>query len=79
MRSYGWAQNCRNGKVPLYMAVTKDKYRLPLAVADSMRELAQMCGVKESSVGHGIALAEKGKKTKFIRVWVEQEGLYEGI
>ena len=30
----------------LYMKVTKDKYELPLAVADSQKELAELLGVK---------------------------------
>lgn len=34
----------------LYMAVTKDKYELPIAVADSPAELAEMIGVPVKTV-----------------------------
>ena len=34
----------------LYMKVTKDKYELPLAVADSVKELADMCEVTTNSI-----------------------------
>lgn len=29
----------------VYIKVTKDKYQLPIFVADSSRELSEMCGV----------------------------------
>ena len=38
----------------LYICVTKDKYRLPIAVADSPTELAEMLGVDRSSVQRAI-------------------------
>ena len=34
----------------VYIRVTKDKYRLPVAIADSARELAEMTGVNMSSI-----------------------------
>ena len=34
----------------VYMAVTADKFELPVAVADTAEELAQMLGVKAQSV-----------------------------
>lgn len=34
----------------LWMKVTKDKYELPLAVADSEKELAGMLGLKRINV-----------------------------
>ena len=34
----------------LFVKTTADKYRLPVAVADSKRELAQMLGVSVDSV-----------------------------
>lgn len=38
---------------PLYLWVTSDKYELPLAVADSMEELARMAGVTVGTVTSG--------------------------
>ena len=34
----------------VWMKVTKDKYELPLVVADSCKELASMCGVAISTI-----------------------------
>lgn len=36
----------------LYMKVTRDKYELPLIVADSKAELARRCGVQPSTIAH---------------------------
>ena len=38
----------------VYMAVTADKFELPVAVADTAEELAQMLGVKAQSVRVGV-------------------------
>ena len=34
----------------LYMAITLDKYELPVAVADSINELATLVNVKHSTI-----------------------------
>ncbi len=34
----------------LYIATTKDKYELPIAIADSGKELAKILGISKSSV-----------------------------
>lgn len=34
----------------LYIYVTRDKFKLPLAVGDSQAELASMVGVKKNTV-----------------------------
>ena len=36
--------------MPLYIKVTSDEYELPLAVGDTVRELAKMLGVKSDSI-----------------------------
>lgn len=38
----------------VYMAVTADKFELPVAVADTAEELAQILGVKAQSVRVGV-------------------------
>ena len=38
------------GKERLYMAVTKDRLSLPLAVADSAAELARLRGAKRENI-----------------------------
>lgn len=51
------AKNC------CYMKVTNDKYRLPVAVADSAAELARLVGATKntvlSSISHGTDTYEK--------------------
>ncbi len=38
------------GKKWFYLAVTRDKYELPLAVSDDPKELARMLGISENGV-----------------------------
>lgn len=46
----------------LYLRVTKDKYELPLAVADSAQELAVMVGTTKNVVQSCISKKHKGWK-----------------
>lgn len=59
----------------LYLAVSQDKYELPIAVADSTRELGRMLGVDKCTVSCHITLANQGKlkKQKYFRVEVEDD------
>lgn len=41
---------CNRAKQYIYMAVTSDAYELPVAVADTIEELAQQTGYKESRI-----------------------------
>lgn len=50
----------------LYMAVTKDKYELPIAVADSVSELAEMMKMKPTTISIYLALGRPG----FVKVRV---------
>ena len=53
----------------LFMLVTKDKYELPLAVADTRKELGRMIGVSSITIANSITRARKsGHKSKYIRV-----------
>lgn len=42
-------------KNTVYMQVTHDKYELPLAVADTVVELARICGVSENAIYRTVA------------------------
>lgn len=44
----------------VYMKVTADKYELPIAIADSPKELAEMVGVKSGTISSQITRGEKG-------------------
>ena len=58
----------------LFMAVTSDKYELPLAVASSAEELARMCGVKAHTVWSAIWLENNGGyKSRYKRIEVDDD------
>ena len=56
----------------VYLLVTKDEFELPLAVADSMYELARICGVTPSTIMHSVSTTSKRqvKNSQYKRVWV---------
>lgn len=58
-----------------YLAVTPDKYELPLFVADSARELADQYHININLVLSSISKHLSGEKTgrKFIKVEVEED------
>lgn len=51
------------GVMKVYMKVMADKYELPIAIADSPKELAEMVGVKANSISSQITRAERGYLT----------------
>lgn len=58
----------------IWMSVSKDKYEHPVFVADSIEELAELCGVKVSSIYSYMSHAKKtGGRCKYIKVEVEDE------
>ena len=57
----------------VYMHVTKDKYELPLAVADSVKELADLVGVHPNDI-HGViyrARIRGSKRSKYVKVKID--------
>lgn len=44
----------------LYIMVTNDVYELPLAVADSINELAKLAGVKPNSIASALSRVKHG-------------------
>lgn len=59
----------------LYLKVTRDKYELPVAVADTQAELARMCGVSLSSIASALCLMRQGvyKRPIYREVEVDDE------
>lgn len=53
-----------------WMAVTADEFELPLAVADTSRELAKMVGISHSTIEVNAyrGVSGTGKGRKFIKV-----------
>lgn len=59
----------------LYMKVTNDKYELPVAVADTGRELAEMVGTTKNTIFSSIS---KGYR-QYQRVEVEDDDSSDNI
>ena len=57
------------------MAVTADEYELPVAIADTCKELAKLCGVSRNTIRHAMQRGWNGKRTgrKFIKVEVNDD------
>lgn len=60
----------RNDNMRLYMAVTADKYELPLIVSDKVKDIARYSGTSERNIYQGISHNFLGRKTKikFVRI-----------
>ena len=59
----------------LYIAVTQDKYELPIGVYDTVKEMARKQGVNEMRIYKAIWRYEHGQseRTPFHKVIVEDE------
>ena len=52
----------------VWMEVSADKYELPVVMADSAKELAKMCGKRESTIRTSASRYNRGKeKGRFCR------------
>lgn len=58
----------------LWMKVTNDKYELPLVVADSVQELADILGVSRNSIYSSMSHVKAGdsKNTPYRKVEVDE-------
>lgn len=54
----------------MYMAVTADKYELPVAIGETASELARTLGVSTNSILSSITKKQSGKcrKMKYVKV-----------
>lgn len=59
----------------VYLKVSHDKYELPLAVADSVKELSRICGVPENNISSLISKYEHGvmKWTSYRKVVIPDD------
>lgn len=61
-------------KKKLYMEVTPDKYELPVRVADSVGELAEMCGCGKRTIQSAITHYNAGYcNSKYRRVVIDDD------
>lgn len=60
---------------PVYQKVTKDKFRLVLAQADTIAELARITGVTKFTICHAIKEVEAGtrKNSCWQITWINDE------
>ena len=62
----------------IWMMVTRDKYELPLAIADTARELAELTGLHKTSIMKGALSYEAGSKcSRFRKVKIGRDELKE--
>lgn len=58
----------------LYLLISSDKYELPLAVADTTRELSALIGVREDAIRSAMSKARKrGNRCRYVKVVIEEE------
>ena len=58
----------------VYMKVTNDKYELPVAIADSILELADILGVKPQSIYDSMKhVKSRGSWSPYIKVDIGEE------
>ena len=59
------------------MKVTSDEYELPVAVADTQRELADMVGVDEHVVAISLSRARRGiiQNSSYKEIWIDKEDM----
>lgn len=59
----------------VWMLVTKDKYELPVIIAETSTELARMCGVNNRTVISGALRSKSGKvkKSRYIKVEIDDD------
>lgn len=50
------------------MEVTKDRFELPVAVADTMDELAKLRGVDITSISHSLSRPQTKFRRKYVKV-----------
>lgn len=63
-------------KQVIYMRVSKPPLCLPEAVADTVKELAQITGTKAASIHSKLSHAKQGYPTRYIRVEVDLDEEY---
>jgi len=58
----------------LYMKIDPNYYELPLAVADSIQELAEILGIRKNTISRNMSAAKSGLcKARYIKVVCEDE------
>lgn len=56
----------------VFMQVTRDRFELPVYIADSREELAKRSGVTLSAICKGLSRNWRGEKSKYVAVRIEE-------
>lgn len=56
-------------KIKVYMAVSRDEYKLPIAISDTAAGLAKMLGIKKQTIYADICR----KEGRYLRIEIEVE------
>lgn len=58
----------------LWMAITLDRYELPIAVADTAEQLAALVGCTKNCIYSSVSHSKtKGHKSRYIKVMIEED------
>lgn len=58
----------------VYMKVTKDKYELPLIIADSVKELAERLNINPNNISSSLSHAKhRGHYSPYRKIEIEDE------
>ena len=59
----------------VWMLVTKDKYELPVIIAETSTELTRICGVSNRTIISGALRSKSGKvkKSRYIKVEIDDD------
>lgn len=58
----------------VWLKVTTDDLELPVAVADSASELAEICGTTRNAIMSTICHARRyGYRSRYVRVYIEED------
>lgn len=58
----------------VFMKVTRDKYELPIAIADSIPELAKITGTNENTIKSAISHCKNGRRKTSVYQAIEIGG-----
>lgn len=63
-----------SGAMIVWLLVTKDKYQLPLEIADSAGELARKVGCSTNNIYSAVSHAKhRGHNSRFVKVEIEED------
>ena len=65
----------KSKKAIVWMAVSQDELRLPIAIADTAKELAELLGTTENNVKSSASKCKHGvyKNSRYIAVRIDEE------